>query len=113
MSLNDKERLKNRLYKVLKNEFKDGWVIRYNGHQFLVIMFNQQESIDKRMKQAIEAFRALQIQFVTELSKGQLLIRASGLCQTLTKDFNLDSCLKELEQRLQYLKHREDGNYIN
>lgn len=98
---------------LLKNEFKDGWVIRYNGHQFLVIMFNQQESIDKRMKQAIEAFRALQIQFVTELSKGQLLIRASGLCQTLTKDFNLDSCLKELEQRLQYLKHREDGNYIN
>lgn len=98
---------------LLKNEFKDGWVIRYNGHQFLVVMLNQQESMDNRMKQAIEAFRALQIQFVTGLSKGQLLIRASGSCRTLTKDFNLDSCLKEMEQRLQYLKHGNDGNYIN
>ncbi len=98
---------------LLKNEFSEGWVARYNGHQFLVVLFNNQDCLDKRMSRAVELFQSLPIPVVTDLSNEKLLIRVSGSCYTLTNHFQIDECMKEIKKQLQVIKQTRNGNYIN
>lgn len=98
---------------LLKSEFSDGRVTRYNGHQFLVVLFNNHDCLDKRMNRAVELFQSLRIPVVTDLSNGNLLIRVSGSCCTLTKHFQIDDCVKEIKKQLQLIKRASNGNYIN
>ena len=77
---------------------------RYNSHRFLVAITDIDQSIEQRIMNVIQTFEDLDIKCVTDLTSGKLLLRGTGVCYTLTKDFNLDECMKILEQRLQLTK---------
>ena len=89
---------------LLKNEFPSSFVTRYNSHRFLVAITDIDQSIEQRIMNVIQTFEDLYIKCVTDLTSGKLLLRGTGVCYTLTKDFNLDECMKILEQRLQLTK---------
>ena len=93
---------------LLKSTFDEGFVVRYNGHQFIVMLFDQEACIHEKMNQAIEAFHALDIRFNTGITKGQLLMRASGLSYQLSNHFDLDRCLKEVQRHMKSLKDEDE-----
>lgn len=104
----ERNRVLRQMVDLLKANFPTGFVVRYNGPQFIVLMFDQQEDMDKKMNQAIEAFGALKIKFNTGTEKGQLLMKASGLSYELSHPFDLDRCLREVQQQLQSLMQEDE-----
>ena len=89
---------------LLRNDFPNAWISRYSSHRFLVAMIDTDESVDDRIMNVMKDFEDLNIQCVTDLSSRKLLLMGSGACYTLTKDFNLDECIKVLEQQLKLMK---------
>lgn len=101
-------RVLRQVVELLKSTFDEGFVVRYNGHQFIVMLFDQEACIHDKMNQAIEDFRALDIRFNTGTTKGQLLMKASGLSYQLSNHFDLDGCLKEVQRHMKSLNGEDE-----
>ena len=72
------------------------------------MLFDQEACIHDKMNQAIEDFRALDIRFNTGTTKGQLLMKASGLSYQLSNHFDLDGCLKEVQRHMKSLNGEDE-----
>lgn len=97
---------------LLQQTFKEGWVTRYKGHQFIVVILNQTQPLNERIDLAVNAFKNLNIEHVTNLPNQKLFMNASGSSKRLTKDFKIEESLRAIEQHLQVIKQTDNGNYI-
>ena len=97
---------------LLQQIFKESLVIRYKGHQFIVVILNESQSIEERMDLVLTAFNNLNIEHITNLPNQTLFMNASGASAKLTKEFKMEEFLREIEQHLQMIKQTNNGNYI-
>lgn len=97
---------------LLQQTFKEGWVTRYKGHQFIVVILNQTQPLNERIDLAVNAFKNLNIEHITNLPNQKLFMNASGSSKRLTKDFKIEESLRAIEQHLQIIKQTDNGNYI-
>lgn len=87
----------DQIFMLIKREFKEGLVTRYNGQQFIVVTRDDKVRATERAQQLIDKTYDLNIEHVTNLKDLRMTLSVGIVCGNLESSIKLDQYIKKAQ----------------